>query len=68
MLFHPSERAFAQAVVELAFANPFDDAEVARHEKSALSVDLPDDVRNRGVPLTSLLHFGSGHRARPAQR
>lgn len=54
MLFATSERVFAQAIVDLRFSNPFDDAENKRHEEKAFSVDLPNDVKNRFGPLPTI--------------
>src|SRR5207248_6995241 len=51
MLFKPSERTFAQAVVNWGLSNPFDDDEAARQEQLAFAVDLPEEVKSRPVPL-----------------
>ena len=54
MLFTPAEAVFAQAIADLGFTNRFDQPEVARLEQLALSVDLPDEVKRRRVPLRSV--------------
>jgi len=50
----PSEAVFAQAIADLALANPFDQQEIARQEQHALDVDLPDEIKSRTVPLRSV--------------
>ena len=57
MFLHDSERVFAETVNQIVHANPFDREQIERLEKTALSIELPREAAELGVPMPTMPEF-----------